>query len=25
VPICLIGGYLLGRAKPSISYDAQQF
>ena len=25
VPICLAAGYILGRVKPSISYDAQQF
>jgi amino acid transporter len=25
VPVCLFGGYLVGRMKPSISYDAQQF
>lgn len=25
VPICLVAGYVLGRLKPSISYDAQQF
>ena len=25
VPVCLVSGYVLGRVKPSISYDAQKF
>ena len=25
VPVCLVSGYVLGRVKPSISYDAQRF
>lgn len=25
VPVCLVAGYVLGRVKPSIRYDAQQF
>ena len=25
VPVCLVAGYVLGRLKPTISYDAQLF